>query len=1472
MQYDDKLYRDVFFFATPNNIQSDMDDDVGRSNHRVTSQQIVDGLPGRIPEGQDGLTLVSHIRKTMRNIRNHAKKHPMQYQKTRDNYGVPISDATIDALRNMHVDSKQYHEPVNETIRSYIHTHNGMPSDVIDDVARIFRVRIKSGVIRKIRSDGVPKKADQLNRLRQYLSESQDTSIIHEFVVSGDQENIPEPVQSLIRETTIDANMLQNDTRLKHIVRLYAKKFREFDRVMHNGKVYNVASRNGLMVELDGDGGFVNVNTVTPHEKSGRVGKITKTHEKIISLIHIADNSVRASDVIKYLESENNTTEHRRLILLCMEGGFVLQRKTTTDFPYSKFSDLDYDEENTFGLFTGVDNSINMHPHKMHESNIGIYVEILLTRQQIIIVAPDVVNFLKNRNERFPAGTLSQMDISRARKALHLTYTKMQTIASERDTPKLNTLHDLFVQHFVKAFREGVNMQSYNLWVKDLQNVISGGTVKRDQKELVSLVRVMTDIFLEFMDMQEFSIDQRGIMERKIHGDLLALYLGTTTTTTTTTINKETSSSNHWEKLIFMDATSIYLDEGSHMGWSEAGKPAIETVRTQRGLGTKVLASIRWPDTSACQKTTQDLIDLSYVQAKCGGNEMPAKDWCYMNKSFCVDVYTPRNKEMSLFNFETFARRAQEAEDYVNNDGELGDMEHTNRLEAIKIRIRVYLEQNRTGKELKLMQTFVLVHELKNIIRTEKNQSIDEGYEETGALQSMFGVSVKRSQLVTGGTQIYGDSPRKNNSNTIAGTSNDEQPPSTINGILMQQRQIKLTKKGESELFVKAISDVKDFTLSSWRQIEKGALNQNAKDWVDIEDIESNFPFRVSESMIKCDYCSRHLKKLQLFRATESAAPNRVAVNENIEVSFDIKNEVDELKRQHVITISNAMGNLKAAQDKYAKNLDKWKKYANILEDRAATISTVTRPSNAEPTSSQMQQLAQHLKQRDDAKNNLDEQERNVEKLQNDQNQQELFEYIVKVTGTSRSQETTTRMEFMTGNQFMNEYDCGEINDNNSTSVIKLLHHAKVHQFADQRCRAYKVNFVHYTAPIYIHEDEVCKSGPFTTYMMQCGKIQPIVKHPDPGKIITHFRNSGVVNTSRVYNQMEQKNEQYAKLMHIYNYKTISVGDRIDEIVVQIEERDAHNAGIIGGLMGLVSNPSIVERVFGPTTFRKFSINELDTLNIRNNMNKVENITKSVYARYIIGELIWRFDLNTKFLVHDGASYFMPHNDEMYQLMLNVCGCHMVTLPAYSPEFNPIEMVFGLLKHRVKEAEMPERDYVYLKSTIFGALNSIHSKTIKNFFYHDMYSAKKFNVDVDANDKANMLMTATYKGVTRGSRTRNYAEPFAIIFTKPSNLRRVEDIRESRLLVVNRWRSDDFVGVMKTMGLDADDFSIYRYSGLDPTLKNAIVKRIQTWPIDDDNQVKYQSLGRSIADIKTQLLKTRDLYFLKKRRFQMRLR
>jgi len=1491
MSYDDDLYRDVFFFTLN-----------GEQKKRVTAQEIADGLGARIPMGIDTIAFIGHVRQFMRTLRSNIKKMYPQtengnyiltggdYNKIRSMYGNGISENTIDDLRKMSVPSREYHHPVSETVRSFIIQHEGGPTEVIRDVAKIYRVRIKSGVVRKIRLEGVQKKADQLRTLRQYLSIASDPDrSIYRFSNSDStqNQNIPTKVQALVENTMIDAQRLQSDSVIKQVIRLYAGVFVKYDRVMYNGKVYTVTDNNPdpNVVTLSGIGD-VPVSNVVPYEKSGRVGKVTDLHEKIITLLHTADNSLRAADVIKYMSCSSDTMHHKQLITLCAEGEFIAQRKLDTNFPYVKYSDLDFDEDKLLqenGYTTAMVSSEDF-PHTLKNQNDNS-LSLVVGGKEITLVQRDVRQFLLDRSIRYQDGDLTQMDISRARKSLNLTYTKMQSVASERDTPKLNTIHDLFVEHFVRSSREGVDRASYTRWVSDLKMLVTDNAIiQASQKELRSFVCVMADVFLLLSKDGIFNTDEITQLRTGDHQTLMDMFLNTTdvlpVASSSSSQIEDAIVPKGFKNLIFMDATSIYLNEGSHMGWSEAGTPAMESVKTQRGLGTKVLAAMQWPS-DTCRPSTQDSLDLSYVHAKCGG-KTKQQDWCYLNRSFCVDVYTPRHEKMSLFNFETFAYRVTRAEE-LHKGAKLEDI-----LENIANTLKQGSVDKKDLESLRYMQTYVLVRKLSSITTaTNKNvmQTEEDEDEDMFALQSLLGSS----------SAMRSDAAK---STDVAAMIKQD-----MANLKTQNRKKKRDEDSIStEYFIKVIMGMVDFGNESTRQnIDQYLTQEQAKLWIDINELESNIPFIVSKSTVLKGNGRLLAVLLQLLEnQTLQLIPQLILSDFKKPFVLDVVT-IDETNYN---TLMNAKHDkITTKINKARDDLESLATVISKLEEEMATLETNVEDLKSRNVRQAVLNGAQT--KLDDAKKRIavniaqkTTNAQNLEKLENALKFETaktlpIQDYIFKVSGQNKNDKPETR--YFTGDQFMNEWEFGIVDGidvaslQNNTRLKNLLHNAKVLYFFDLKCRAYSVKYAHSKDTIYVAEEEVCRSAPFYTHMLTCEDSAPYVSHPQPGKVITFYRNAGSVTTWFETQVAEITNENISLNKTIYKY--IAVGDNITESVADMlphlsQVNYVTYANQLAPLIGIreLSKDDVdtAERVFGVHKKRKFKIEQLDTLNIRNSMNKVENITKSVYARFVIGELIWRFDLNNKFVIHDGASYFMPHNKDVYDLMKMVCGCHMVTLPAYSPEFNPIELVFATLKHRVKKADMPERDYTYLKSTIFNAFNGINTKTVKNFYYHDMYSPHKFVVDRQRqNQDKDVSMVAGYTGITRGSRVLTYATPFAIIFVKPSDIRQATDVRERRLLVIRQWESQDFVDIMKTLGLNADDFSIYRYNRLGETLSVDIIRRIHRWVIDASNQAKYSSLINKSSHpddasiqkaIRIEFAKVRELYFLKKRRFQMRLR
>ena len=248
-----------------------------------------------------------------------------------------------------------------------------------------------------------------------------------------------------------------------------------------------------------------------------------------------------------------------------------------------------------------------------------------------------------------------------------------------------------------------------------------------------------------------------------------------------------------------------------------------------------------------------------------------------------------------------------------------------------------------------------------------------------------------------------------------------------------------------------------------------------------------------------------------------------------------------------------------------------------------------------------------------------------------------------------------------------------------------------------------------------------------------------------------------------------------------------------------------------------------------PGFSRIFTIDELDTRVDRNRMTKVENITKLVYARFIIGQLLWRFDLQDKLVVHDGASYFLPHNERFFKLMSDVCGCCMVTLPSYSPEFNPIELVFGLTKKRVKRADFV-RDHMYLKREILLAFDSVRKSVVANFFYHDMYSpnkAVKWDKDSQTIDY-NPNFSVKYNTNERQGRIKIFQpnERPVIFLTTPKVVFGMQGQRQLErgkdYVRAEQWPSQEFDDAVRRKGKDPTNFVVFKLKDISDSQKEQI--------------------------------------------------
>jgi transposase len=79
-----------------------------------------------------------------------------------------------------------------------------------------------------------------------------------------------------------------------------------------------------------------------------------------------------------------------------------------------------------------------------------------------------------------------------------------------------------------------------------------------------------------------------------------------------------------------------------------------------------------------------------------------------------------------------------------------------------------------------------------------------------------------------------------------------------------------------------------------------------------------------------------------------------------------------------------------------------------------------------------------------------------------------------------------------------------------------------------------------------------------------------------------------------------------------------------------------------------------------------------------------------------------------------------PHKSDPTLALITQVGAEVMFLPAYSPDFNPIEMMWSKLKHLLRGAEA--RTQAQLITAIGKALAKVTSRDAMNWFAHCGYS------------------------------------------------------------------------------------------------------------------------------------------------------
>jgi len=89
------------------------------------------------------------------------------------------------------------------------------------------------------------------------------------------------------------------------------------------------------------------------------------------------------------------------------------------------------------------------------------------------------------------------------------------------------------------------------------------------------------------------------------------------------------------------------------------------------------------------------------------------------------------------------------------------------------------------------------------------------------------------------------------------------------------------------------------------------------------------------------------------------------------------------------------------------------------------------------------------------------------------------------------------------------------------------------------------------------------------------------------------------------------------------------------------------------------------------------------------------------------------------YLVLDNASVHSGFDCLDYFIdLLESFGVHLVFLPAYSPELNPCELIFGLIKNRIRSIN---RARMTLLERTIETIASIEIETIRSFYTHCLY-------------------------------------------------------------------------------------------------------------------------------------------------------
>lgn len=108
-------------------------------------------------------------------------------------------------------------------------------------------------------------------------------------------------------------------------------------------------------------------------------------------------------------------------------------------------------------------------------------------------------------------------------------------------------------------------------------------------------------------------------------------------------------------------------------------------------------------------------------------------------------------------------------------------------------------------------------------------------------------------------------------------------------------------------------------------------------------------------------------------------------------------------------------------------------------------------------------------------------------------------------------------------------------------------------------------------------------------------------------------------------------------------------------------------------------------------------------------------LNKELFAEYVRFQLTPSLEKND-IVILDNCSV---HHSKLVRNVLQECGVKVLYLPPYSPDFNPIELMWAYIKNILKR--LKARSYEKLISSIGEALSLVTSDLIKAWFSHCGY-------------------------------------------------------------------------------------------------------------------------------------------------------